>query len=114
MLIRHFREVKETLLFGVFDLTRDEDLEGETWRRGRRMDTFASSSPFSLGIRKLSEVMTRTSVTTLLPLRPLPSSPSPANPRLGLPSLPRCAHFNEARGEEIRSQQGWAGLVAQL
>ena len=40
--------------------------------------------------------------------------PSPPNPRMGQPSLPWCEHFNEARGEEIRSLWGLAGLVAQL
>lgn len=33
---------------------------------------------------------------------------------MGQPSLPWCEHFNEARGEEIRSLWGLAGLVAQL
>lgn len=59
--------------------------------------------------------MTRTSVTALLPLHPLPFFPLPSKPvAVGQPSLPPCAHFNEARGEEIRSLPGWAGLTAQL
>lgn len=37
--------------------------------------TQLSNSPLSLGIRTLPEAMTRTSVTKLLPLRPLPSRP---------------------------------------
>lgn len=56
---------------------------------------------------------TGTSVTSLLPLRPLPpSSSSPPNPPGAAPT-PRSAHFNEARGEEICSPRGRAGLPAQ-
>lgn len=57
------------------------------------MDASASSSPFSLGIRTLSEVMTGTSVTTLLPLRPLPSSPLPSKPAAGAALTPAVCAF---------------------
>lgn len=102
-----FEEVKETSVFRVLGLPRGKDLEGESRRGGVQpagtIATQLSNSPLSLGIRTLPEAMTRTSVTKLLPLRPLPSRPPPPNPRLGQLSLPRCAHFNEVRGEEIRS-----------
>lgn len=73
------------------------------------MDASASSSPFCLGIRTLSEVMTGTSVTTLLPLRLLPSSPPPLQTR-GWGSPHSCGVRILTRPAVRKSVPGKAGL----
>lgn len=85
-------EVKENIDLQGFWLTRRRRLGG-----GWQTDTFATqssrNSPFSLGIRTLPEATTRTSVTTLLPLGPLPSSSLPSKPTAGASLTPAVCAF---------------------
>lgn len=50
------------------------------WAANGHLCHIFSRFPFSLGIRMLPQATTRTSVTTLLPLRPLPSFSLPSKP----------------------------------
>lgn len=92
-----FEEVKETSVFRVLGLPRGKDLEGESRRGGVQpagtIATQLSNSPLSLGIRTLPEAMTRTSVTKLLPLRPLPSRHPPSKPAPGAALTPAVCAF---------------------
>lgn len=100
-------EVKENIDLQGFWLTRRRRPGGGNLEGGGKRTPLPHNPPGTLPLalafarcRRLRQE--RVSPHSCLSV-PSPLPPSPPNPRLGHPSLPQCAHFNEARGEEIRS-----------